>query len=159
MWVVEVLGEHRRHHAAVAVGGDVAGDDEVELSATQCGGEHLGGQTEIRTGQTFIGHMHGIVGTHGQTLADRGGRGIGRHRDDGHLGVAVAVLLRQGDLEGTLTDLVEDGFRGAAIGEPGFQVQLAVAVRIRDLFDQHRDLQGCLLRFVKQFQLRETFVS
>jgi hypothetical protein len=86
--------------------------------------------------------VHGIVGTHRQALADRGGRGVGRHRDDGHLGVAIAVFARQRDLEGALTDLVEDSFGGTAIGEPGFQVQLPVSVGIRDLFDQHRDLQG-----------------
>jgi hypothetical protein len=31
MGVVEMFGEHRRHHSAIAVGGDVAGNDEIEF--------------------------------------------------------------------------------------------------------------------------------
>ncbi|SIG53734.1 Uncharacterised protein [Mycobacteroides abscessus subsp. abscessus] len=138
---IEVLGEHRRQHAGVAVGGDVAGDDEVVAASAHGCGEDFGGEAEVGAEEFFIRDVHGVAGSHRQALADRRRGTRGRHRDDGDLGAVVAVGIGQGDFECAFADLVEHGLRGGTIRQTGLEIELAIPVRVRDLFDQHSDLQ------------------
>ena len=57
----------------------------------------------------------------------------GSEGEDCDLRALVRVGVRQCQLQGTLTDLINDCLAGRPIGEAGFKVQFSVPVRVGDL--------------------------
>ena len=109
-------------HAAGPIGGDVAGDHQVKFHAADRCGEGLGGQSKIRTPECLFGDVGGAARAHRETLADRCRGALRSEGEDCDLRALVRVCVRQCQLQGPLTDLINDCLAGFAVGEACFKV-------------------------------------
>src|SRR3954447_948882 len=85
--------------------------------------------------------MDGLVGAHGEGLADRVGGLVRAHREDRHL-AAVRLLDRQRLFDGVLVELVDDTVGGFAIEGVVVAPQLAFGRRVRHLFHADDDVHS-----------------
>ena len=142
----EVLGDDRRHGAAGAVGGLVAGDHQIgrRFDLSNRMREHPGGLHHVRAGDPVVEHVYGLVSAHRQRLADRLAGPLGPQRQDDDLaGPALGFFLlldQQRRFDGAFVDLVQDGIGGVAIEGEVTVAELALRPCVRDLLDQNHDV-------------------
>ena len=139
----QVLGDDRRNRAADAVGGLVAGDDQLgALDGAERAGQRPAGLDHVGAVQALVEQVHGLVGAHRQGLADRLGGALGAGCQHGHSAVAAFLLLdQQRFFDGALVDLVEHGVGGLAVEGAIAVGQLALRPGVWDLFDQDHDVR------------------
>src|SRR5690606_1276494 len=136
----EQLGEHRGDRTAAAVRGLVTGDHQVvAVDLAEGAGDDLRRGDYVRALQRLVGDVDGLVGTHGQGLADGVGRTVGTDAQDGHLAFAGLLDLER-LFDGTLVDLVDHRVGGLTVQGVVTLVELALRVRVRHLLDQYNDV-------------------
>ena len=142
----EVLGNDRRHGAAGAVGGLIAGDHQIgrRFDLSDRVREHPGGLHHVRAGHPVVEHVYRLVGAHRQRLADRFAGALRPERQHNDLaGPALGFFLlfdQQRRFDSALVDLVQDGIGGVPIEGEVTVAELALRPCVRDLFDQNHDV-------------------
>ena len=131
------------HRAADAVGGLVAGDDQLgALDGAQRARQRPAGLDHVGAVQAVVLEVDGLVGAHRQRLADRLGGALGTGGQHGHRAVAALALLDlQRLFDRALVDLVQHRVGGLTVQRVIAVSQLALRPGVWDLLDQDHDVR------------------
>ena len=117
-----------------------AGSSFSNADLAERGGQGPRGLDRVGAVEGRVVDVHGLVGTHGQRLADGVGGAVRTGGEHGHL-AALGLLDQQRFFDGALVDLVEHGVGGLAVEREVTVGELALGPGVGDLLDQNDDVR------------------
>ena len=136
-----MVGHDGADRVALAVIGLLAEQHQVGALGLQHLGERVAGGVHVRARQRIVGEMDGAVGAEGDGLVEGADGAVRAHRHgDDLLDVGATLLHLHGGLEGVGVEGVEV-LLARAVQALGLRIDPLVYGGVRDLFDEHCDLQ------------------
>ena len=138
---LQVVRDDGADRVALAVVRLLAEQDQIGALGLKHLGEGVAGRADVRAGQRIVGEVDRAVGSEGDRLVEGPDGALRAHRHgDDLLDVGAALLDLHRRLEGVGVEGVEV-LLARAVQALGLRIDPLVDGGVRDLFDEHADLQ------------------